>query len=79
MRLLIKTERFRLHIILPTCLVLNKLTLTIALWAARSYVTLPTERRTKFFRQLRTLRKQCRGLPVAEIRTASGEEILLRL
>lgn len=41
MRLHIKTKDFRLHLLLPTWLILSKPGLTIALWACRRYVTLP--------------------------------------
>ena len=45
MRLHIKTKDFRLHLLLPTWLILSKPGLTIALWACRRYVTLPPHRR----------------------------------
>lgn len=79
MRLTIKTGHFRLYLMLPTCLVLNRLALAIALRALRPYVTLPPERRPELLRQLRRVRRQCRGLPLVDIRTAEGEKILLRL
>ena len=79
MRLKIKTGHFRLYVILPTCLVLNRLALSIALRALRPYVTLPPEGQPALLRQLRQLRRQCRHLALVEVHTAAGEEILLRL
>ena len=79
MRLYIKTNRFRLHLVLPTCLILNRLALTIALRAARPYVSLPPEGRGKLMRLMRLCRQQCRGLCLVDIRTSQGEQIFLRL
>ena len=79
MRLKIKTGHLHLYVILPTCLVLNRLALAIALRALRPYVTLPPENQPALLHQLRQLRRQCRHLTLVEVHTAAGEEILLRL
>lgn len=79
MRLHIKTKGFRLHLLLPTGLVLSRLGLAITLRACRRYVTLPPQRRSEVLRLLGVLRQQCRGLTVVEIRTQDGEEIRLSL
>ena len=79
MRLHIKTKDFRLHLLLPTWLVLSKPGLTIALWACRRYVTLPPQKRSEVLRLLGGLRRQCRGLTLVDIRTQDGEEIRLSL
>lgn len=79
MRLIIKTDGFRLRLILPTWMVLNRLTLSIVLTAARRVVPLPPEARSYLLRQCGHLRRVCRGVPLVEIRTGTGEEILVRL
>lgn len=79
MRLHIKTGRFRLHLVLPTCLILNRLALTIALRAARPYVSLSPEGRGELLRLMRFCRQQYRGLCLVDIRTSQGEQIFLRL
>ena len=75
MRLHIKTKDFRLHLLLPTWLVLSKPGLTIALWACRRYVTLPPHRRAEVFRLTRRLGRQSGGVSLVVIHTKDGEEI----
>lgn len=79
MRLTIKTDGFRLRLLLPTWLVLNRLTLSIALRAARRVIPLSLEGRSQLLQQCRSLRRVCRGVPLVDIRTSTGEEILVRL
>ena len=78
MRLHIKTKDFRLHLILPTALVLNRLTFSIGLLALRSRLSLQPGARHELYRQLCQLRRLCRHNTLVEIRTHDGEEILLR-
>lgn len=79
MQLNIKTEGFRLRLILPTWLVLNRLTLSIALRAAHRVLPLSSEERSQLLRQCRQLRRAYRGVPLVDIRTSAGENILIRL
>ena len=79
MRLNIKTEGFRLRLILPTWLVLNRLILSIALRAAHRVLPLSPTERSQLLRQCRQLRRVCRGVPLVDIRTSAGENILIRL
>ena len=71
MRLHIKTKAFRLHLLLPTWLILSK--------PGRRYVTLPPHRRAEVFRLTRRLRRQCRGVSLVDIHTQDGDEIRLTL
>lgn len=79
MRLNIQTKGFRLKLWLPTWLILNRLTLSIVLRVLHSRVVLAPEARSQLLHQCRTLRKVCRGVPLVEVHTAGGEDILVRL
>lgn len=79
MRLTIKTDGFHLRLILPTWLVLNRLTLSIVLIAAHRVLPLSPEGRSQLLEQCHHLRRVCRGVPLVEIHTGTGEEILVRL
>lgn len=79
MRLNINTKDVRLHLRLPTWLVLSRPGLTIALWACRRYVTVPPHRRQELFRLARRLRRQCHGVSLVDIHTQDGEEIRFTL